>query len=122
MFAGILAFFASAFGKVLLALGVGTAIFSTVAFLYVQHNNLVKAEALAEFNSKQLAQVQKDNEQLTQSMNDLQAEKDSLTKDILTQNQALDTKLKPVEQIIAAGQDRPASKLLIDTIRSLQQL
>jgi sortase (surface protein transpeptidase) len=97
--------------------------------LYMKHREIVDLEkkaALQEYNINQLEQNIKDKEVYLQQMKEISKHKSEIVANLYIMKDRLEAQLKEVEANInthvGAGHDRPSSKILKDTFKSLGEL
>lgn len=98
-------------------------------FAYNKHRSVVELEkqnALQEYNVTQLKQTIKDKELFIQQMEDISNHKSKIVAELYIERDKLEHKLDKVFSIIdkdvAAGHDRPSSKVLKDAFKALGEI
>jgi multidrug efflux pump subunit AcrA (membrane-fusion protein) len=122
LLAGIAAFFATTLGKITTAIGIGTFLTTIAMFLYFQHDKLVRAEALANFNQLQYQELLKENSVIAKAKEELEATKDALSQELATslvQRQELEDKLS-AEIDKAPDANTLAPEVVRNTIKKLK--
>lgn len=83
----------------------------------------IEQTALLEFNQKQLEKVLEDQKNFQDKMQSVQESQKSISDDLDKQNQAVDAKLKSIDEYLnskeALKSDRPSSIILKNTINQL---
>lgn len=120
------AFLGSAIGRyvaiagVILSLAVGAYVF------YLKYKNLQQANELLRYNQVQLEQNLKDKEQFLRNLEEIAKKKDAIIVDLKKANEEREDRVKTVIEVIEKHTDKernkPASKLLKDTIRELGKM
>lgn len=109
-----------AIGFVILSLLTGGYIF------YLRYKNLQQANELLRYNQIQLEQNLKDKEQYLKNLEEIAKKKDAIIVDLKKTNDEREDRVRTVIEVIEKHTDKernkPASKLLKDTIRELGKM
>ena len=113
-------------GRIQLYIVAGFIVFGSLCGIYYSWRAGIEREALMEYNQRQLEQSVKDQEAMRKKLDDI----DAARKQIEAENEAakkvfkdkLDSVMTGLNSKEAASDDRPASKVLRDTVNKIKDV
>jgi disulfide bond formation protein DsbB len=112
-------------GKIVMYIVGGLMLIGTVTGGYFIWKHNVKAQAVQEFNTKQLEQVNKDNQIFKNQMEQILKSQADIVKSVKTQQESIDAQSDSINDYLntdeAKKSDRPSSELLKETIRRMSK-
>ena len=119
----LLQFFSGPFGKITAYIAAG-AILIIVIFIAVKtHDNNIRAEALNAWNKLQLEEIVKNQKETLDKLKKIEELNNTIQSEMIQKNKDIDDKLSSIDLYLnkpsTVKQDRKASNILKDTIKSL---